>query len=165
MMLVLTMSDDSLHQKGLSISSSGVSIKTKGRMSREDYIDKTQRAFIDGMAKMQEAGSFGHADDIHKAVPSSPRVSPTASRQNSLPVATRKDSLTASPASTYQMSTSPIPSPSTPRRTMSTSSGGSGSVKFANPPGSPSPDEKKKKLGGLFTIKRRDSGGRSKTPF
>jgi hypothetical protein len=159
-----------LHKKGLSVSS-GVSVKTSGRMTREDYIDSTQRAFINGMAVMKQAGSFGHADDIERPSPvtsDSPRGSPANSRQNSFaegaPMTSRKNSL---PVGTHAKAPA---SPQTnvgafSRRSGSLTAGGSpiASVfggKVVTPP-SP-PEEKKKMLGGLF--KRRDSGKRGSTP-
>ncbi|TRM66520.1 hypothetical protein BD626DRAFT_555377 [Schizophyllum amplum] len=43
-----------LKDRGLDISKSGVSVKTSGRVERDDYIDATQRGFI----KAMNAGSF-----------------------------------------------------------------------------------------------------------
>jgi len=161
-----------LHKKGLSVSSTGVSVKTSGRMTREDYIDSTQRAFINGMAVMKQAGSFGHADDIERPSPStdSPRGSPANSRQNSLadggPMPSRKNSL---PVGTHAKA------PSLPQTNMGAFSRRSDSITGNGSPIAsifgggrtvtpPSPEEKKKKLSGLFTMKRRDSGKRGSTP-
>jgi hypothetical protein len=135
-------------------------------MSHEDYIDSTQRAFINGMSVMKQAGSFGHADDIDRPSGDSPRNTPTSSRQNSLadggPMPSRKNSL---PVGTHVTSKSPSsPSMSVPRRPDSMSSGISPSTSFFGGNGRQSPqEEKKKKLGGLFTMKRRDSDKRGST--
>ncbi|TFK51384.1 hypothetical protein OE88DRAFT_1735293 [Heliocybe sulcata] len=49
---------ESLKAKGVDISKSGMSVKTSGRYTREDYIDATQRGFIKSMS----ATSFGQQD-------------------------------------------------------------------------------------------------------
>lgn len=73
----------SLKEKGLNISDKGVTVKTNNRLTREDYIDGTQRAFINGIAAVKEAGSFGHADDIHRTPSSSPSMTARTSSKGS----------------------------------------------------------------------------------
>ncbi|KZT33482.1 hypothetical protein SISSUDRAFT_1054163 [Sistotremastrum suecicum HHB10207 ss-3] len=46
---------ETLKSKGLHVTDSGVAVKTKARMDREDYIDKTQAALINSM----KYASFG----------------------------------------------------------------------------------------------------------
>ncbi|KDQ58151.1 hypothetical protein JAAARDRAFT_34963 [Jaapia argillacea MUCL 33604] len=50
---------ESLKSRGLDISPTGVSVKTSGRLNREDYLDATQR----GIVKLANAASFGKSDD------------------------------------------------------------------------------------------------------
>jgi len=61
-----------LKNKGYTISDGGVSIKTSGRVEREDIVDAQQRGFIAAMG----ASSFGTADNVDKR--------PVVSRQTSL---------------------------------------------------------------------------------
>ncbi|KAI6144917.1 hypothetical protein BKA82DRAFT_4168082 [Pisolithus tinctorius] len=51
---------ESLKNRGISISDSGVSIKTNKRFDMEHYVDATQRGFI----KAMDASSFGNPDTI-----------------------------------------------------------------------------------------------------
>lgn len=55
-------------------------MKTSGRMTHEDYIDATQRGFINTMNKSKTAASFRTVDDSDG---SSPRTPHPVSRQNS----------------------------------------------------------------------------------
>ncbi|TDL23441.1 hypothetical protein BD410DRAFT_897515 [Rickenella mellea] len=62
---------ETLKERGLHISDSGVSVKTNSRFNREDYIDATQR----GLLKTMSASSFGTPDEAVKT--------PVLSRQDS----------------------------------------------------------------------------------
>jgi len=55
---------ETLKAKGVNISDKGVSVKTSARMTREDYIDATQRGFIKSMELTKKAGGFSTADNI-----------------------------------------------------------------------------------------------------
>jgi len=57
---------ETLKAKGVHISDKGVSVKTSSRMSREDYIDATQRGFINSIAATKKAGGFSTADNIDR---------------------------------------------------------------------------------------------------
>ncbi|KAF4614666.1 hypothetical protein D9613_003210 [Agrocybe pediades] len=54
---------ESLKQKGVDISASGVSVKTSKRFDREDYVDATQR----GLIKTMNAASFKRSDSIESS--------------------------------------------------------------------------------------------------
>ena len=51
---------NSLRDRGLTISDKGMSVRTTGRYSREDYVDATQR----GLMKAMGASSFATADNV-----------------------------------------------------------------------------------------------------
>ncbi|KAG9024676.1 hypothetical protein FS842_005427 [Serendipita sp. 407] len=77
----------SLNDKGVNLSASGMSVKTDKNISREDYLDATQRGIINTM----KAASFGAPDnqrslaDIDKhrrSAPSSPDALPTAKKRS-----------------------------------------------------------------------------------
>jgi len=70
---------EQLKTKGYTISDKGLSVKTSGRMTHEEYIDATQRSFINTMNKTKTAASFRTVDDSD----GSPRTPNPVSRQNS----------------------------------------------------------------------------------
>ncbi|KAI6111825.1 hypothetical protein EDD16DRAFT_1606172 [Pisolithus croceorrhizus] len=53
---------ESLKNRGISLSDSGVSIKTDKRLDMEHYVDATQR----GMIKVLDAASFGKQDAVER---------------------------------------------------------------------------------------------------
>jgi len=59
---------EDMKARGLTISRTGVSVKTSKRFDREDYVDATQR----GLMKAVNASSFRHGDDGSHST--SPRV-------------------------------------------------------------------------------------------
>ncbi|TFY54386.1 hypothetical protein EVG20_g9724 [Dentipellis fragilis] len=66
----VTRTRESLKQKGWTISKKGVSVKTSGRMNREDYLDATQRGLIKAM------GASHHGVDHTINAGNSPNTSP-----------------------------------------------------------------------------------------
>ncbi|KAL1744741.1 hypothetical protein HDZ31DRAFT_63802 [Schizophyllum fasciatum] len=67
-----------LKERGFDVSKGGVSVKTSGRVERDDYIDATQRGFI----KAMNAASF--RKDAHP--------SPSVHASGSAPALDRRDS-------------------------------------------------------------------------
>ncbi|CAE6496359.1 unnamed protein product [Rhizoctonia solani] len=56
---------DGLKKRGLSITENGMSVKTEGRLDRDDYIGGTGRNLVDAL----KATSFGSPDNQRAAVP------------------------------------------------------------------------------------------------
>ncbi|KAA1473334.1 hypothetical protein DENSPDRAFT_270067 [Dentipellis sp. KUC8613] len=76
----VTRTKESLKQKGWTISEKGVSVKTSGRMNREDYLDATQRGLIKAM------GASHHGVDHTISASNSPNTSPAATYKAPAPV-------------------------------------------------------------------------------
>lgn len=71
----LPVSPSRLKSKGVNISSSGVSVRTKSHYSHEDYVDATQR----GLIRAMNASAFATSDSIDDLGSSSPGASPPSS--------------------------------------------------------------------------------------
>lgn len=82
---IVAATKESLKNRGISLSGSGVSIKTNKRLDMEHYVDATQR----GLIKVMDAASFGKRDAAE-------RTSSPASRGGS----SSEDNVHAKPAST-----------------------------------------------------------------
>ncbi|KAF9782480.1 hypothetical protein BJ322DRAFT_1111342 [Thelephora terrestris] len=86
----------SLHDKGVNVSASGISVKTSKHMTREDYLDATQRNFVKAIqtsttSTADSGGTPQHDGSQHH--PPSIKRSSTSSSNRSVESAKKKSNL------------------------------------------------------------------------